>query len=87
MKVKLLLFTGQEFVDANLHEDFAGVTTYQHGRGEFKVKEIRSVSFGDDGVTVYAQPLERDLPEPPVVEEALPVVIGKPANLEPEMPF
>jgi len=72
MRIDLHLFIGSEHKTQQLHEDYAGVTTYekQHG-GEFRVAEITAVTIGYDGIlNIWAKPLSRDLPPP--VEEAAP---------------
>lgn len=85
MKIKLGLYIDNKFVVQDLHEDFAGVTTYETKRGgEFRVKEINSLSFDYSGdLIVYAHPLDRDVPvkepveapaiEPPVAYEEVSV--------------
>lgn len=76
MKLQLMLWNDKDnrYEDAYIHPDFGGITTHQYGRGEFKVKEIDSITIiGEDLVMVYAHP---NLPkvEPTTVAKAPEVV-------------
>lgn len=78
MIVELLLWdrSKQSYEPAKgFHEDHSGVSAMNDRprRGEFRVKDIQSVSFGYDGdLRIYAHPIERD---EAVIEDKLTAVV------------
>jgi hypothetical protein len=64
MKIKLNMYVDGTYKEQDLHDDFSGITTFnQNHGGQYRVKEISSIAIGYDGtLSVFAQPLERDLP-------------------------